>query len=389
METAFSDCAIDIPVEDVIVGDRVRKSLGDTIADLQLSMTKLGQLQPIGITRGNVLVFGWRRLEAARAMAWPTIRAVRLDSLATAEQLALAERDENTCREPFTPLETLEMARRIDALVPKKKPGPKVENNYVENFHVIPEEPKPAEKPEPRRAERVAKAVGVSGKTLKKIETVAKAAEAEPEKFAPVVAEMERTGKVEPAYQAVKQPDPDDGEAIRAKILERIGSDLERLIRQLCDTEAGRNVDRAKAVEALGRLVSAVKGERAPVHPQGDEPGLLEFPCAGKPNSWKLTEAQVTEWADLFPALDVLSECRAALAWVNAMPDRKKTFRGMPKFLVGWFGRAQDSGRHRSHAPPDKLSGLRSFVESQRGREVSPGVELIGGPSNEEWSADA
>lgn len=72
---------------------------------------------------------------------------------------------------------------------------------------------------------------------------------------------------------------------------------------------------------------------------------VLTFPTVGKDGtSWPLTQAQIDEWTDLFPNLDVLAECRKALAWIRAMPGRRKTGRGMERFLVGWFTRSVDRG---------------------------------------------
>lgn len=76
---------------------------------------------------------------------------------------------------------------------------------------------------------------------------------------------------------------------------------------------------------------------------------LLDFPCDGKQPRWLLTAEQVAEWSALFPSLDVLAECRSALAWVSAAPARRKTASGMKRFLVGWFGRAQNRGGNGHH----------------------------------------
>lgn len=70
------------------------------------------------------------------------------------------------------------------------------------------------------------------------------------------------------------------------------------------------------------------------------EPPLLTFPCAGKVSSWGLTQTQIRDWGESFPAVDIERECRAALAWVKA--NQKKTARGMPAFLVRWFGNSQN-----------------------------------------------
>lgn len=70
------------------------------------------------------------------------------------------------------------------------------------------------------------------------------------------------------------------------------------------------------------------------------EPPLLVFPCQGQPDCWPLDSKRVEQWQRLYPGLDVLAQCRMALAWVEA--NRPKTFRGMPKFLVSWLNRATD-----------------------------------------------
>lgn len=74
-------------------------------------------------------------------------------------------------------------------------------------------------------------------------------------------------------------------------------------------------------------------------------PTVLTFPTVGNPQSWNLTTEQVTEWQELYPGIDVIAEARKALAWVDASPQKRKTAGGMKRFLVGWLGRATNSGR--------------------------------------------
>lgn len=77
---------------------------------------------------------------------------------------------------------------------------------------------------------------------------------------------------------------------------------------------------------------------------------LLIFPCDGKPGSWSLTEALHDEWRELYPSLDIIGESRKALAWIQADSSRKKTAKGMQRFLVGWLNRSQDRGPQRQQA---------------------------------------
>jgi len=71
---------------------------------------------------------------------------------------------------------------------------------------------------------------------------------------------------------------------------------------------------------------------------------FLTYPCNGPVKEYALTVQQVNEWSELYDGIDIQSECKKALAWVNANKKRKKTARGMPAFLVGWLGRANDKG---------------------------------------------
>lgn len=83
---------------------------------------------------------------------------------------------------------------------------------------------------------------------------------------------------------------------------------------------------------------------------------VLEFPCDGNPSTWALVESQLAQWRELYPSLDVDAVCRDALAWVLADSSKRKTARGMPRFLVGWLSRTQDRGRGRLRQQPSQGS---------------------------------
>ena len=74
------------------------------------------------------------------------------------------------------------------------------------------------------------------------------------------------------------------------------------------------------------------------------EPAILIFPiCGNGSRHWGLTESKIKPLKEAFPAVDVVSESKKALAWVIANPDKKKTCSGMPKFLYNWIARVQNS----------------------------------------------
>ncbi len=80
----------------------------------------------------------------------------------------------------------------------------------------------------------------------------------------------------------------------------------------------------------------------APIAPPEVE--VFSFPLVGGA-AWSLGDRLHGEYRGSFPHLDVAAEYAKARAWLNSNPSKKKTPRGMPKFLFGWLERAQNNGR--------------------------------------------
>lgn len=74
-------------------------------------------------------------------------------------------------------------------------------------------------------------------------------------------------------------------------------------------------------------------------------PPVLTFPVVGGKHEWHLTQAKLDEYAESFPAVDVLRECKAARQWCIDKPRNRKTYSGMPAFLSRWLTKAQNSAR--------------------------------------------
>lgn len=77
---------------------------------------------------------------------------------------------------------------------------------------------------------------------------------------------------------------------------------------------------------------------------------VLHYPVRGG-LPWALWPDQLESWTVQFPQIAVIEECRVALAWVEANPGKRKTSRGMPRFLVSWLLRAT---RDRRAARPSR-----------------------------------
>ncbi|BAE74453.1 hypothetical protein SGGMMB4_02686 [Sodalis glossinidius str. 'morsitans'] len=78
------------------------------------------------------------------------------------------------------------------------------------------------------------------------------------------------------------------------------------------------------------------------------EPVFISLPL-NDGSEFSVTEALVTEFESLYPAVDVRQELRNQRGWLLAQPRRRKTRRGIRRFVSGWMCREQDrAGRTRS-----------------------------------------
>jgi hypothetical protein len=208
---------IKIKTTAVEVGDRFRKEPGD-IPALAESIRERGLLQPIVVVPAAKpgryrLVAGWRRLEAFQRLGWTLIPAhVFQPGREDAVGLLKAERDENICRKNFTPSEAVALGKALEEL---ERPKAKARQAQAGPAQGAGKKASGSGKfPEPLRGQvrdRVAEAVGMSGRTYVKAKTVVAAAEQEPQKYGPAAAEMDRTGNVDRAYKTVRptlQNDP-------------------------------------------------------------------------------------------------------------------------------------------------------------------------------------
>ena len=75
---------------------------------------------------------------------------------------------------------------------------------------------------------------------------------------------------------------------------------------------------------------------------------VAEFPVVGG-GVWWLPGWKADEWAEVFTGVDVPSEVNKALQWLRDNPSKRKTHRGMLRFLNQWIERAQnDAGRRQA-----------------------------------------
>ena len=128
-----------------------------------------------------------------------------------------------------------------------------------------------------------------------------------------------------------------DSDTVRAQTRERVRRHREQK-RLVTDRNAPkRHTDTDTNTDTRTSKPSAADAARRP--PKAVNSHKISF----DPESAKfkgITEADELRWQDAFPAVPIPPEIDRAAAWAKANPANKKS--NWEKFLVNWFGRAQD-----------------------------------------------
>jgi hypothetical protein len=74
---------------------------------------------------------------------------------------------------------------------------------------------------------------------------------------------------------------------------------------------------------------------------------FCEMPCTGKDGIFIVRRSYLEQMKILYLGIDIESETLRAKGWLLNNPRRQKTFRGMTKFLGGWYERAQNDWRNK------------------------------------------
>ena len=181
-----------IPVAAIKIGPRHRQDHGD-IAALARSIEGVGLLHPIVIRPDRTLIAGERRLLAFKQLGRDIIPATVIDL----EKTVLGEYAENVERKDFTLSEAVAIKR---ALEPAERAAAKE--------RMVAAHASPGKLPElgtkGNSSDKAAKATGRKRRSLDKAEAIVAAAEAEPEKFGKLQADMDRTGRVDGPFKRLK-----------------------------------------------------------------------------------------------------------------------------------------------------------------------------------------
>lgn len=108
-------------------------------------------------------------------------------------------------------------------------------------------------------------------------------------------------------------------------------------------------VSASRTPESESESESESKYENISAEPATDStPPVIELPL-NDGSMYPISQEQCQEWAGLYPAVNVIQQLRQMRGWLDANPTKRKTKRGVNRFIIGWLARTQDKGGDKHH----------------------------------------
>lgn len=108
----------------------------------------------------------------------------------------------------------------------------------------------------------------------------------------------------------------------------------------------------------------AQSADKQPSEPEADVEALI----LNDGSEWRPTQALFAEYVRLYPNVDVKQQFNVMRGWCISNPQKRKTKRGITRFVNSWLSREQDKGSRGTRMPTNSgaQEGLQQFAD--RGR---------------------
>ena len=149
--------------------------------------------------------------------------------------------------------------------------------------------------------------------------------------------QMREAGRASVKKRHDRQPKVNDSVGtLQNSVNDSVGTLQNSVNENLLESESESELDKEQVLSTLA------PSAKKPALDAGSQPaGTLPLVDG---TDFTITKSQVAEWKEAFPAVDVLQQLREMKVWTQAHKDRRKTQRGIMKFVVTWLSREQDKG---------------------------------------------
>lgn len=90
---------------------------------------------------------------------------------------------------------------------------------------------------------------------------------------------------------------------------------------------------------------------------KSSEPAVIELPL-NDGSLYPITQSMVDEWSRLYQAVDVMVQLRKMVGWLNANKKRRKTKKGILRFITNWLSSEQDKHHGGSYSAVSKPKNM-------------------------------
>lgn len=145
-------------------------------------------------------------------------------------------------------------------------------------------------------------------------------------------------------------------------------------VKGICQTNDGQETDKGQQNDRIGKVrlgKDSIGKDNNTVclEPKtySNQSGIL-IPLNDK-NFYNVPLDKIALWKATYPAVDVEQELRKMIAWSDSNPTRRKTRRGVERFINNWLSSEQDKGRgyqNSSRQQSIKQTTVNSFNQFQQ-----------------------
>lgn len=80
---------------------------------------------------------------------------------------------------------------------------------------------------------------------------------------------------------------------------------------------------------------------------------------------------KIALWRETYPAVDIEQELRRMIAWLDSNPTKRKTRRGIERFINNWLARTQDSGGSKGQKGVNGSVGNNAYDTDARREQLA------------------
>lgn len=122
------------------------------------------------------------------------------------------------------------------------------------------------------------------------------------------------------------------------------------------------NVRQEKEKEIEKEIEIDINNNKITHEPTPIEPSIITITLNDK-SEYPIYQSMIDEWNELYPNVDVLQELRKMKGWSNANPAKRKTKKGIQRFINAWLAREQDKPRKIQQQTTKDLASNLDFNE--------------------------